>query len=111
MDLVCYRRHGHSEADEPYATQPVMYRIIKNKATPRALYAEKLIATGCIGPGTADEKMQAYRQALDAGQHVATNLARKVSEAHPDWIPYQEQACFISIDTGVPPTTPLTLPP
>ena len=48
IDLVCYRRHGHNEADEPSATQPVMYGQIKKQQTTRALYAEKLHAAGVI---------------------------------------------------------------
>jgi 2-oxoglutarate dehydrogenase E1 component len=48
IDLVCYRRHGHNEADEPAATQPLMYQIIRKKPTVRQMYAEKLQAEGVL---------------------------------------------------------------
>ena len=51
IDLVCYRRHGHNEADEPAATQPLMYQVIRKKPTARQLYADKLAAEGVLARG------------------------------------------------------------
>src|SRR6202020_3381158 len=48
LDIVCYRRHGHNETDEPAFTQPLMYRAINQTQTTRSLYAERLVAGGGI---------------------------------------------------------------
>ena len=53
LDIVCYRRHGHNETDEPAFTQPIMYRAIREQKTTRTLYAEKLIAEGVISDDEA----------------------------------------------------------
>ena len=70
IELVCYRRHGHNEADEPAATQPVMYQVINNLPTTRALYADRLLKQGTIPAGEAEALVNAYRQDLDAGHSV-----------------------------------------
>ena len=79
IDLVCYRRHGHNEADEPSATQPIMYKTIKALPTTRQLYAEKLVNAGVFEAGFADKLVQDYRDKLDAGITVAPDV-----EVDPD---------------------------
>jgi len=65
VDLICYRRHGHNEGDEPAFTQPLMYKKIKAHPTTRALYAEKLEAEGVIEPGTGDRIAKEFQAELD----------------------------------------------
>jgi 2-oxoglutarate dehydrogenase E1 component len=71
IDLVCYRRHGHNEADEPAATQPLMYQVIRKKPTARQLYADKLAADGVLTAAEAAAMMDQYRDGLDAGKPQA----------------------------------------
>jgi 2-oxoglutarate dehydrogenase E1 component len=71
IDLVCYRRHGHNEADEPAATQPLMYQVIRKKPTVLKLYADKLVAEGELTAADADAMMDQYRNGLDEGQPQA----------------------------------------
>jgi len=74
IDLVCYRRWGHNEADEPAITQPLMYQVIRKHKTTRELYAEQLEAAGIIAAGAGKEMVDAYRNKLDSGE-VTTELA------------------------------------
>jgi len=60
IDLICYRRHGHNESDEPAFTQPIMYRAIAAHPTTRAIYAEKLIDEGDITREEADASVARY---------------------------------------------------
>jgi 2-oxoglutarate dehydrogenase E1 component len=71
IDLVCYRRHGHNEADEPAATQPLMYQVIRKKPTARQLYADKLTAEGVLTAAEAAAMMERYRDGLDEGKPQA----------------------------------------
>ena len=71
IDLVCYRRHGHNEADEPAATQPLMYQIIRKKPTARQLYADKLASEGVLTAADAAAMMEQYRNGLDEGRPQA----------------------------------------
>ena len=70
IDLVCFRRLGHNEQDEPMVTQPLMYKPISQHPGTRKLYAESLAAQGVIKPEDADEMIKTYRDALDAGYHT-----------------------------------------
>jgi 2-oxoglutarate dehydrogenase E1 component len=72
VDLVCYRRHGHNEADEPAATQPLMYQTIRGLKTTRQLYADKLIDSGNLSAADARAMVNEYRDAMDAGEPVVT---------------------------------------
>ncbi len=71
IDLVCYRRHGHNEGDEPAATQPLMYQVIRKKPTVRQLYADKLAAEGVIAAADAAAMVEQYRNGLDEGKPQA----------------------------------------
>ncbi len=74
IDLFCYRRHGHNEADEPSATQPLMYQKIKKHPTPRKIYADKLESEKVATLEDATEMVNLYRDALDAGECVVKEL-------------------------------------
>lgn len=87
IDLVCYRRHGHNEADEPNATQPLMYQKIKKHPVPRQIYADTLIAEGVIEKHEVDKLVSEYRAALDHGACVVEEW-RPMTEHSVDWTPY-----------------------
>ncbi|UXD87355.1 2-oxoglutarate dehydrogenase E1 component [Thalassolituus hydrocarboniclasticus] len=89
IDLVCYRRRGHNEADEPSGTQPLMYAKIKAQKTTRELYSDKLIAAGVLAAESSKELEEEYRKALDNGHHVAKSLVKEPNtELFVDWTPY-----------------------
>ncbi len=89
IDLVCYRRRGHNETDEPSSTQPTMYKAIRAHKTTRTLYAEKLVSEGVLSQEESDELATGYRAALDRGEHVAQGLVSEPdSSLFVDWSPY-----------------------
>ncbi|WP_312932091.1 2-oxoglutarate dehydrogenase E1 component [Pseudomonas sp.] len=100
VDLVCYRRRGHNEADEPSGTQPLMYQQITKQRTTRELYAEKLIQAGRIEAERAQAKIDEYRNALDNGLHVVKSLVKEPNrELFVDWRPYLGHAWTARHDT------------
>ena len=102
LDLVCYRRHGHNEADEPSVTQPIMYGKIKPHKTPRQLYAEKLIEQQIINAPQANEMVQNYRDRLDDGRVVAGKVVGPDKTlATLDWKPYQGDDWREKVETGI----------
>ncbi|HEY3521697.1 MAG TPA: 2-oxoglutarate dehydrogenase E1 component, partial [Rhodanobacteraceae bacterium] len=102
IDLVCYRRHGHNEADEPAATQPVMYQVIKQLPPTRELYARNLVADGLIGEGDAQKFFEEYRNRLEAGKPV-TEVAQKKEgpAAAVDWNRHAHASLSQVVSTGV----------
>ncbi|MGB5688688.1 MAG: 2-oxoglutarate dehydrogenase E1 component [Woeseiaceae bacterium] len=104
IDLVCYRRHGHNEADEPAATQPIMYGAIKSHKTTRELYANRLEATGVIEATTAAELQDNYRDRLDRGEPVPkSSLGLIGDEFTVDWSPYAGTEWDAPVDTTISP--------
>ena len=100
IDLVCYRRRGHNEADEPNGTQPLMYQQITKQRTTRELYAEALIQAGRIDAERAQSKIDDYRSALDNGLHVVKSLVKEPNrELFVDWRPYLGHAWTARHDT------------
>lgn len=87
IDLVCYRRHGHNEADEPNATQPLMYQKIKKHPTPRKLYADKLGDESIVDLEKATYLINEYRDQLDSGECVVKEW-RPMQMHSVDWSPY-----------------------
>ncbi|MBL4672077.1 MAG: 2-oxoglutarate dehydrogenase E1 component, partial [Arenicella sp.] len=89
IDLVCYRRHGHNESDEPSVTQPVMYKNIKALPTTRRLYAQRLIEENII-TAEDEKKMNAdYRASMVAGERVVPEFVEVQQGDHTiDWSPY-----------------------
>ncbi|MBL1275426.1 MAG: 2-oxoglutarate dehydrogenase E1 component [Ectothiorhodospiraceae bacterium] len=101
VDLLCYRRHGHSEADEPAATQPMMYKNIRQHARVVQLYADLLIDDGIVTAEQIDGMNLAYRDALDKGETVAPNVVNKNYDK-PYWVnwePYLNAPADEVVDT------------
>ncbi|KEY91186.1 2-oxoglutarate dehydrogenase E1 component [Candidatus Photodesmus blepharus] len=100
IDLVCYRRNGHNEADEPNATQPLMYQKIKKHPTPRKLYSDTLIKSGEFDIETTVRLVNEYRDALDRGE-VVVNEWRPMALQSVDWTPYFNHDWNIEWDSQV----------
>ena len=89
IDLVCYRRLGHNEADEPAATQPLMYQAIRQHPTARKLYADQLVAEGVLSEAEATAMIEQYRQGLDEGQPQARAALGMIGNKYTvDWSRY-----------------------
>ena len=102
LDIVCYRRHGHNEADEPAVTQPIMYRKIRQHKTPRQIYAEKLIAMSIISEQQAQQMVEQYRNLLDHGHVVALQVIDpNKGLVTLDWTPYLGDDWREPVDTRV----------
>ncbi|MCG2634776.1 MAG: 2-oxoglutarate dehydrogenase E1 component [Gammaproteobacteria bacterium] len=104
IDLVCYRRHGHNEADEPWVTQPKMYSEIARHEPVRKLYSAQLVAEGVLAESEIDAVFDAYQNDLKAGGEVALpKLSRAVvSGLQEDWRPFLGTEWTTPADTTLP---------
>ncbi|MCW8955900.1 MAG: 2-oxoglutarate dehydrogenase E1 component, partial [Gammaproteobacteria bacterium] len=104
IDMMCYRRHGHNEADEPSATQPMMYKLIHALPTTRSLYADKLLKEKICSKQQLDDMVTNYRDELDAGHCVVPNKLETSSLDHEyqmNWHPYEQPDRDLKINTAI----------
>ena len=89
IDMICFRRYGHNEADEPLATQPMMYKKIRDQPGPRKFYADRLLAEGVVEPGGPEAMADDYLAALEANRVVSRPLVDDGVNPHlANWMPY-----------------------
>jgi 2-oxoglutarate dehydrogenase E1 component len=98
VDLVCYRRYGHNEADDPSYTQPLMYRTIEEKRPVRKLYVERLMNRGDISLEEAEAALKDYRDRLEQ----AFDEVQETHPPEPSDVPYGRTTGVLPpVETGV----------
>ena len=100
IDMFCFRRRGHNEADEPSITQPLMYQKIKNHKSVRDLYQEKLVNQSLISEEECFKLQKNYRESLEKGELVVDNLAEANEDKWFDWSPYIDRKWNEKTDTS-----------
>ncbi|MEP6563367.1 MAG: multifunctional oxoglutarate decarboxylase/oxoglutarate dehydrogenase thiamine pyrophosphate-binding subunit/dihydrolipoyllysine-residue succinyltransferase subunit, partial [Nakamurella sp.] len=83
IDMVCYRRRGHNEGDDPSMTNPLMYQIIDGKRSVRRIYTEALIGRGDLSPEDAEEALRDYHTQLERVFHEVHELEKAPSSPSP----------------------------
>ncbi|WP_153108877.1 2-oxoglutarate dehydrogenase E1 component [Propionivibrio limicola] len=103
VDIVCFRRLGHNEQDEPMVTQPSMYRRIAEHPGTRKLYADRLVAEGVLPASGPDDMIESYRDHLDRGELLYNPvLAGYTNPLLIDWTPFLPKKYIENCDTTVP---------
>jgi len=103
IDIVCFRKLGHNEQDEPSVTQPLMYKKIAQHPGTRKLYADKLVTQNVIAAEEPEAMIKQYRDTLDAGQQtVSPMLSNFKSKFAVDWAPFLGAKWTDAADTHVP---------
>ena len=97
--MFCFRRRGHNEADEPSATQPLMYKEISTHKSVRDQYQQKLVKQNIISNDECEELQKKYRNSLDKGESVTDNLAEGNEGKWFDWTPYLNKTWNESVST------------
>ncbi|HET8797826.1 MAG TPA: multifunctional oxoglutarate decarboxylase/oxoglutarate dehydrogenase thiamine pyrophosphate-binding subunit/dihydrolipoyllysine-residue succinyltransferase subunit, partial [Thermoanaerobaculia bacterium] len=103
IDMICYRRHGHNEGDEPSLTQPMMYKTIREHRSVRKIYTEQLLRKGDIDPQEAEEWLNHYQGKLQEAFDRTKEQEPPHFDRDPLWTDedvtgYQNQP---SPDTGI----------
>ncbi len=103
IDLVCFRRLGHNEQDEPFVTQPLMYKKIAQHPGTRKLYADRLVAQGVVAPEEPERLIKDFRQALDEGRQTTSPVLSGFQRKYAvDWTPFLGAKWTDAADTSVP---------
>ena len=103
IDIVCFRKLGHNEQDEPMVTQPLMYKIVAKHPGTRKLYGDKLISEGVLPADGPDQMIAQYREHLDKGELLYNPVL--AGYLHPnviDWTPFLVKNYVENCDTSVP---------
>ena len=102
IDICCYRRWGHNEADEPSVTSPMMYEAVKKQPTTLTLYARKLEQEGVVAKGDNEELVKAYREGLDKGENIARTTLGLVGNKYTiNWANYGKGTWDTPADTSI----------
>ena len=101
IDLICYRRLGHNEADEPAMTQPVMYKKIRQRQTTRELYAQQLIREGVVDTLEVQQWTDDYQRRLSAGEIVSRPLSKLKYSYSAQWTHFLDTHWTTPCDTTV----------
>ena len=102
IDLVCYRRLGHNEADEPAATQPRMYDAIRKLDSVYKQYSKQLIDDGLVDADQLDDWQSGFRDRLDDGETVVELADADEALTTVDWSPYLDSDWRTEADTSMP---------
>ncbi|MEQ1532047.1 MAG: 2-oxoglutarate dehydrogenase E1 component [Sideroxydans sp.] len=104
IDMVCFRKLGHNEQDEPLVTQPFMYRFVNQHPGTRSLYAQRLVQQGVITPDAPDAMIASYRQAMDEGRDpLHSALPWQPLEFGVSWSKYKGDAPWnVVVNTALP---------
>lgn len=102
IDMVCFRKLGHNEQDEPLVTQPFMYRFIRQHPGTRTVYAQRLEVEGVIEAGEADELVASYRRAMDEGKNSIQPAIENLNKPVSNWAALKSPTPWNSpVDTTV----------
>ncbi len=103
IDMVCYRRFGHNEADEPEFTQPLMYKKIKNRRSVVKIYTQKLLENKDVTKGEVKQISQEYRDMLQKhfDEHTKQEVKFKPEMQDPRWENLLEPFSFDPVDTSI----------